>query len=238
MAGAVIALVAVVVVAALVLMPSGESTAGVPTASTVTSSTGSASPPLTGAAAGPTKPADSTTVTTDSDGLASYTDAEYGFTVTYPASWENTSLTKLGDYQPDPYSVVGFADQSGPQQEGQFFNFVEVSVVEDIRIDESMLPAFEESMKLSLEKVRETYQDVRVLEPVRSVRIADKPGFAATLSLSFKEHTVVVCAYLLVADQRAYELEFSAAEEDFEECAPLFEKIIQDFSPGSSSPVI
>ena len=168
----------------------------------------------------------------------SHADSVRGFTVKYPASWKNTSLSRLGDGETDAYGVVGFADQSGPEEDGQFLNFVEVDVFADVLVDESMLPDFEEAMRLSLEDAGDTYEDVEVIEPIQSVSIGGSPGLALTVRFSWRGRAVIVSDYVVIANQRAYGLEVSAVEEDFEECTPLFEKIIQDFQVGPSSLLI
>ena len=234
-AGAGIVFVAVVAVAVVVLMTSSESTASTPTvSSTIPPSTTPSSTPSTTVTTSQTQQASPTTTIADSDGLVSYTDTERRLSIKYPASWENTDLARLGDGKTDPYGVVGFADQNGPEQDGQFLNFAEVAIFEDVPVYESMLPAVEEGMRLNLEGARNTYEDVKVLEPIHSVLIGEAPGFAMTLSFFWRGHTMIVSDYVLIADQRICELELSAVEEDFEEYTPLFQRIVQDFQVGPS----
>jgi hypothetical protein len=239
LAGIAILVAAVITAAVVVMLPGGENTARLPTVTSATSlSTKSLSQTSTTVTTAPANPTGSTTPAVDPDGFLSFTDKERDFTLEYPASWKNTDLGRLGDREQIDEDVVGFADQDGPQEGGLFFDFVEVAVGEDPLYTESMLPSFPEAMLRSLERARDTYEDVKVLEQIHSVRVGGAPGSAMTISLSTEGHTIVVSSYILLGDHRIYELELSADEEDLQECTPLFERILRGFRCGPSLPVV
>lgn len=154
------------------------------------------------AAASPTEPTGPSTSTTDNKGLACYADTKNGFTVKYPARWENTDASRLGFGYSKPHAAVGFADRSGPTFVGQYLDFLDVVVFDDRRYDESMLSDFMKAMTQGNEDAKNNVQGFEVIEPVHSIEVDGMPGLAMTTSYSGSYPTVFVYEYLFIADGR------------------------------------
>jgi hypothetical protein len=169
-----------------------------------------------------------TTAGTESEDFLSYADPQGRFTMEYPASWTNTSQTKLASGSEDTYLAVGFADQSGPTQDGRFLDCFGVSATDSGLWDESRLPIVKQGMEQMLEETPPPeVTELKVLEPLRGVQIGDIPGYTVTLGYSYQGRSRVKIEYQFIAGKDLCVARFLAAEEDFEKLEPVFEEIVQ-----------
>jgi hypothetical protein len=193
-----------------------------------------------------TAPGVTTTTSTEPGIFVTYEDRESGFTVEYPSTWRSADPKDTGLRVGGPveriwaqmFVAASFADRNGPTFDGCFLNFMWVEVYEEGTVDESMFPEFREVFEEYLEDFRYYFADVKVLEPLHSVQIGLAQGLSVTWSFSEGGLARVWQVTLLIANERAYFLTFGAVKEDWNDYRPLFEKILEDFSAGSSGPVI
>jgi len=209
------------------------------TATTIKPTTTTTAPPTT-----------STTISPGSDIFNNFSDSMWGISIDYPRDWRNTDPSNVGDrvfwdegrimrdeWQ-DAYVAAAFADWQGPTLDGCYLDYIWVEVHDDVAVDASMIPEFQTWLEDWVVDLGQYYPDVRVLEPVKGVVVSGLPGLVHTWTVFLNGYTLITRECVLIADDCYYFLEFTAVRDDWDDCEPLFRRILENFRAIGASHII
>jgi len=174
----------------------------------------------------------------------------WGISIDYPRDWRNTDPSNVGDrvfwdegrimrdeWQ-DAYVAAAFADWQGPTLDGCYLDYIWVEVHDDVAVDASMIPEFQTWLEDWVVDLGQYYPDVRVLEPVKGVVVSGLPGLVHTWTVFLNGYTLVTRECVLIASDCYYFLEFTAVRDDWDDCEPLFRRVLENFRAIGASHII
>ena len=135
--------------------------------------------------------------------LSAYSNAQYGFSVKFPAGW--VEATKTGSKLADPLFVVFFADGNGAQVAGQAVDVMAVSVYKvskpvtaaDVKKKQKEFTAM--AMGLVGKPVR-----LRVVEPPSVKTVDGQPAISVTYTYRLSGKDVAAMSTLVFKGDTAY----------------------------------
>jgi hypothetical protein len=177
--------------------------------------------------------------------FAVYTDEQYGFSIKFPSEWRSTDPTEVGqrmyrmlaEAYAQTFVAAAFADWSSPTFNGCYLDYVWIEVYDETLLDVPTLPQFRDFILQKLDRMKSNYSDVKSLEPLQDVTISGLQGCKHVWSIVFGGRTLVLMECVLVADERAYFLQFAAVEDDWDAYEPVFEEILRDFAVSGPGPL-
>ncbi|MBN1629302.1 MAG: hypothetical protein JW990_06050, partial [Thermoleophilia bacterium] len=192
-----------------------------------------------------TSPATTTTVPVEDEQYAWYSDDRYGFAMKYPASWRNTDPSEVGErlYRrviesySETFVPVAFADWSSPTFNGCYLDYVWVEVYDEAFMEVPTLPELRDYAHAKLDHLRTRYEGVESLQPPQDVVVGGLSGFEHVWSIPYGGRVLMLRECVLVDEGRAYFMQFAAVEEDWEECRPVFEDMLRDFTVRGPHPL-
>ena len=204
-------------------------------------------PPSTQASAATATTASTTTTTVviQDEEYAWYSDDRYGFTLKFPASWRNTDPSEVGqrlyrqivETYAETFVPVAFADWDSPTFNGCYLDYVWVEVYDETFMEVPTLPELRNHIHGRLDDLEARYAGVRSIEPLRDVVTAGMPGSEHVWSIPYGGRVLVLKECVFATEGRAYFIQFAAVEEDWEECQPVFEEMLRDFTVRGPEPI-
>lgn len=171
--------------------------------------------------------------TTDesSPGPKTYTNDQYGFTMTYDGQLEEGEST--GGVSSGGSSVfnVAFADKSGPKVGGNYANGMQISVYKLAReIKPAEVPKLKKEVSGVVKQIMASLPGAKIDQPLEELKVNGVPGFGFSYSYVRDDVTLKAVSFFLFNGQYEYQLTAQAASEDWETVKGKLESAFQTFT--------
>jgi hypothetical protein len=165
-----------------------------------------------------------------SPGPKTYTNDQYGFTVTYDGQLEEGKSTSGGS---DGGSVfdVAFADRSGPKVGGNYANGMQVSVYKLAReVKRAEVPKLKKEVSGVVKQIMASYPGAKIDQPLEELKVNGVPGFGFGYSYAQDDVPLKGVSFFLFNGQYEYQLTAQAAAKDWAALKGTFESAFQTFT--------
>lgn len=171
--------------------------------------------------------------TTDksSPGPKTYTNDQYGFTMTYDGQLEQGAST--GGVGSGGSSVldVAFADKSGPKVGGNYANGMQISVYKLAReVKPSEVPKLKKEVSGVVKQIMTSLPGAKIDQPLEELTVNGVPGFGFGHSYVRDDMTLKGVSFFLFKGQYEYQLTAQAAVEDWATLKGKLEAAFQTFT--------
>lgn len=171
------------------------------------------------------------------EGVTAYTDADYGFAFEYPAAWklqqEDAATVTAGAAAT---GNVGVFDPDGANEDGSYYDLVEVSVYElNTTVDDSIMPDIKTEVERSLAGLESQEGDWKRLDDLADVALSGLQGWKVNYSFTIDGQPALCTFYLLFGGTLEYQLLVQAVDENWEADQPIFDAFVASFRPGPAT---
>ncbi|MFH0916388.1 MAG: PsbP-related protein [bacterium] len=169
-------------------------------------------------------------------GVKTYTDADYGYSFQYPASWEvqegdSADVTAGGSAA----GSVGVYDPDGAVAGDTYIDLAQISVYKlNATIDDSMMPAIKTEVEAVLASLESQASDMKTVEALAETNTSGMSGFKVTYSFSKNGAPTTSTLYFLFSGNIEYQLTLQAADTNWEAKRPAFDALVASFKPGAA----
>jgi len=175
-------------------------------------------------------------------GVNTYTDAEYGYSFEYPASWTLKVFEVTPETIPDSagalawggkVSDVGVLDHDGAVAADMYMDLVEVRAFYMGRpIDESNMSSLKSQLESASVDWGSGVTDVKTIEALTETNMGGMSGFKKTQSFVKDGVAFVTTVYILFVGPMEYHVHTQAAEKNWTANQPIFDDLLASFKPG------
>lgn len=164
-------------------------------------------------------------------GSKTYTNDQYGFSLTYDTVFtqgESTGGTETGS---GSEFDIAFADTGGAKIGGKYVDCVQVSVYKLARaVKPAEMPKLKTEFKGLVDQMMGSLTGADVTEPLSLAQINGLPGFS--FGYAYTEDSVAVTAktYFLIKGQYEYQVTEQASQENWAELSPLLQAAVDSFT--------
>lgn len=171
--------------------------------------------------------------TTDksSPGPKTYTNDQYGFTITYDGQMEQGTST--GGVGSGGSSVldVAFADKNGPQVGGNYANGMQISVYKLVReVKPAEVPKLKKEVSGVVKQIMASLPGARIDRSIEGVKVNGVPGFGFSYAYAQDGMSLSGASFFLFKGQYEYQITAQAAAEDWDAMKGKLEAAIQTFT--------
>ena len=170
--------------------------------------------------------------TTDesSPGPKTYTNDQYGFTMTYDGQLEEGESTGGGDSGDGPFDVQ-FADTSGPKVGDNYANGMRISVYKLAReVKPAEVPKLKKEISGVVKQLIASLSGAKIDQPLEELTVKGVPGFGFSYSYVQGDNALKGVRFFLVKGQYEYLLMAEAAAKDWATLKGTFESALQTFT--------
>ena len=160
-----------------------------------------------------------------------YTNDQYGFTMTYDGQLEQGAST--GGVGSGGSSVldVAFADKSGPKVGGNYANGMQISVYKLAReVKPSEVPKLKKEVSGVVKQIMTSLPGAKIDQPLEELTVNGVPGFGFGHSYVRDDMTLKGVSFFLFKGQYEYQLTAQAAVEDWATLKGKLEAAFQTFT--------
>lgn len=169
------------------------------------------------------------------DAVDTYTDPGYGYSFSYPSSWQvedDYRLEATGGASAS--GSIAVIDPDGAMAGDYHIDLVEISVYElNTTVDETMLPQVKAEVESVLADIAGQDDTWRTVEPLSDTTVADIKGFRTTVGYDMDGVATTAMLYFLFNGDLEYELMLQAADESWGDKRADFDAIVASFVPGT-----
>lgn len=169
---------------------------------------------------------------TESGGVKTYTDPDYGYSFRYPADWQlqkdPTSPDTTGDL---PQNAVSVFDPEGSNNGLYYFDLAGVEIYElGFVVDDSTMP----DLMVAAEAMAEQDPTWGLVEPAAPARIDGLSGYQTTYWSSVEGVPTMSRYYVLMSDTLEYHLLSQAATANWQGQQTAFDAILDSFAASDN----
>ena len=164
-------------------------------------------------------------------GSRTYTNDQYGFSLTYDTLFTEGTSTGGTESGSGSELDIAFADTSGTKSGGKYIDGIQVSVY---KLARAVKPAEVEGLKTEFEdlvsELMGSLGEAKTTAPLRLTEVNGVPGF--TFSYSYTEDSVPITAttYFLIKGQTEYQITAQAAQDAWAELEPELQAAVDSFT--------
>jgi hypothetical protein len=164
-------------------------------------------------------------------GPVTYTDAEYGYSITRDAMFTEGKVKEGG---PSTGSAVGeaiFVDENGTQASDSYVDTIMVTVYELARsVKASEVPEIEAEVQDMIDGLLASLQNAEVVKPLSSIEVNGVPGFSVEYTFDDTGKNLTAASAFLFRDKYEYQVTTQAATERWDELQGKFDEAVQSFT--------
>jgi hypothetical protein len=171
-----------------------------------------------------------------SDDAKTYTDADYGYSFKYPASWKIQEDTTV-DASAGAASTGGVSvfDPKGAKVKSTYIDLMLVSVYKlTVTVDDSVFPQLKSEIEAVLASLESQGTGMRVQEPLAQTTAAGMKGYNVTYSFTKDGTPCTSTLYFLFDGNMEYQLTTQASNENWAANQPIFDAMIASFTPAAA----
>jgi len=165
-----------------------------------------------------------------------YTDADYGYSFEYPASWKIQEETTV-DVSAGGTSTggVGVFDPKGAKAGDTYIDLMLVSVYKlNVTVDDSVFPQLKSEIESVLGSLEGQSADMKVTKPLAETTAAGMKGYNVTYSFTKDGVPCTSTLYFLFDGNMEYQLTTQASNENWAADQPIFDAMIASFKPAAA----
>jgi len=156
-----------------------------------------------------------------------YTNAQYGFEMTYTDPLSVATITPSGE---EAYAIA-FADKDGPEVDDQYANGIRVAVSElGQTIAPADVPKLKDELTTVLEKMVAGVSGGEVTGEVTAVEVNGTPGFTLDYRYTMGGEELACRLTLLIKGKYEYDLTEQTVVADWDELSPTLDQAVQSFT--------
>jgi ABC-type Fe3+-hydroxamate transport system substrate-binding protein len=156
-----------------------------------------------------------------------YTNAQYGFTITYSEPLSLITLTPSGG---EEYTVA-FADKDGRSIENEYANGLRVAVYKlDKAVKAADVPKLQDGLQKAIEKMVAAVPDGKMTGTVNPTEINGTPGYYADYQYTKGGEQITCRTYILLKGKYEYDLTTQAVTQDWASLKGTLEETVQTFT--------
>jgi hypothetical protein len=211
---------------------SSAPTAGPPVVTVGVSTTAStANSTSAGAGASSTTVPSATTVTDSTGAIKTYEDAAYHYAFDYPKDWQFTEeVSVTGSAGGSSVKTVGVFDSKGDRTGDTLLNGVAISIYKlNATVDESLMQAFKDELSSALPSLEGQLTDPVTVEPLRDTSINGVPGFETTYTFKSGAKTLRSRMLFLVQGDIEYQITVQSVDGSWQKELPKLNLVLSSF---------
>jgi hypothetical protein len=156
-----------------------------------------------------------------------YSNAQYGFTITYG---EPLSLVTLTPAQGEEYAIA-FADKDGPLVDDQYANGLRVSVFEmDQVVKAADVPKLQKALEKAIKKMVGGVPGGKLTGEVTPVEINGTPGYSVDYQFTKGGEQLTCRLTILIKGKYEYDLTAQTVAADWDSLSGTLEETVQTFT--------
>lgn len=156
-----------------------------------------------------------------------YTNAQYGFTLTYGEPLSVVTLTPSGG---EEYAIA-FADKDGPLVDDQYANGLKVSVIGmDQAIKAKDVPKLQKAIQQAIEKQVAGIPDGKLTGKVTPLELNGTPGYSVDYQFTKGGEQLTCRIYILIKGKNEFDLTTQAVAADWDSLKGTLEETVQTFT--------
>jgi len=160
-----------------------------------------------------------------------YTNDQYGFTMTYDGQFAEGETNASPPPSNGTVFEVVFPDKNGPTVSGKYTDVMRISVYDlESEITPAMVPKLKKKLAVGLDEYVTSLRDGQVDRPLEGTTVNGIPGFSFDWSFTKDDATIRAVIYFLYKGHYQYTLEGLAASQDWEALKGKFEAAFQTFT--------
>jgi hypothetical protein len=160
-----------------------------------------------------------------------YTNEEYGFSITYPEQLEQGEPAKGSGADGSSVLDVVFADENGPIVADRYVNAAQVSVYELAReVDPAEVPDLESELQGVVDEIMASLPNSEVVEPLTGTEVNGIPGFALKYTFAVEGTEITAVTVFLLNGANEYQITAQAASADWEQMKDGLESTVSSFT--------
>ncbi|MBN1321402.1 MAG: DUF2569 domain-containing protein [Thermoleophilia bacterium] len=175
-------------------------------------------------------------LTTQTGGVKTYTDPDYGYSFDYPGDWvlQRTILDGYDTTIDTPGTVLVYGPYGSLESGGFGLDSMGVVVTPlPLRVSESMLKELERAIETYMIAWLDSDPEVTLLEPLQAITVGGLRGYTATLAASAEGYPVTVTNYWLLSQTLEYDLMIQAKTANLWALEDDIAAFVASFRPGT-----
>jgi hypothetical protein len=160
-----------------------------------------------------------------------YTNDEYGFSITYPARFEEGESTSASEAGSDAVFSIGFADPDGTIVDGMTVDGLQVAVYQltrEVTADE--VAGLEAEFQGVVDQMMAGLQNATIENALGAVELNGVPGFGFSYTYTSDGTDLRASTFFLVEGSLEYQLTAQASLDEWDALAPELEAAAMSFT--------
>jgi hypothetical protein len=176
-----------------------------------------------------------TSATTAAGDLETYTDPDYGYSLSYPADWEVQTGTSDVTAGSSAAGTVGFYDPEGTKVGDTFVDLAMVMVYKlTMTVDDPWDSAIKTELEGVLTSLESQATGMKVEESLKETTVSGLKGYSTTYTFDKDGTPMRSTLYFLFDGNMEYELTEQATTATWEASKPALDAIVASFKPGAT----
>ncbi len=165
------------------------------------------------------------------DEMTTYTDAEYGFSITYDARFtEGEPVSSASTGGEAVFSIV-FADKDGPTISDRYVNVIQISVYELTRaVEPEEVPQLEQEVQGIVDQLMGSAPAAEVVEPLQEAEINGTPGYGFKYVYTEEGTENTAVTYFLINGQYEFQITAQATSAEWESISGTLDAAVGTFT--------
>lgn len=163
-------------------------------------------------------------------GTTTYRNDEFGFSLTYPADWNESEATSAGEAGSDSTFSVAFADPDSTVVGDVAVDGVQIAVYElDREVAPEEVPQLEAEFQGIVDQMLDSLENGVIKDPLGPVELNGVPGFGFSYTYTNEGTGVRASVFFLVKGTYEYQITAQASVDRWDEVAPELEAAAMSF---------
>lgn len=164
-------------------------------------------------------------------GPVTYTDADYGYSITHDAMFTKGTSKDTADAGSGPVSDVIFADENGTVASDTYLDAIQVLVYELKRsVAAPEVPDLKAELQGVVDGMLASVQEPKVVKSLSEVEVNGVPGFAVKYTYKDLGEDLTMTTFFLFKDKYEYQVSAQSATSRADELAQKFSDAVQSFT--------
>ena len=168
---------------------------------------------------------------TGANGQNTYTNDQYGFSITPDAQLKKGDPTNSDGAGGSPVFQVIFADPNGAQSSSAYLDAQQVSVYKLTRsVKASEVPGLKSELTGMVDQLMSSLTDAQLVQKLTPVTVNGVPGFAIKYTFTDSGKALTMASVFLFKGEYEYQIASQAATEHWDALKGKFESGVQSFT--------
>jgi hypothetical protein len=164
-------------------------------------------------------------------GPVTYTDDEYGYSITRDAMFTEGTVKEVSASAGDAVAEAIFPDENGTLASGSYLDAIMVTVYELARsVEPAEVPDLKAEMQGMIDDLLASLTDPKVVRPLTETEVGGVPGFAITYTYEDLGKELTAASFFLFKDKYEYQITTQSVTERWDELKGRFQEAVQSFT--------